>query len=89
MQSQRARLVAAAHDAWRRRAARLEALSARLAALDPQAVLARGYALALDAEGRAVTTASRLSVGAALHLVLASGSADAQVTAVQPGEEPR
>ncbi len=59
-------------------------LAASLRALSPQGTLDRGYAIARDASGAVVTTASALSPGTALHLRFASGSADADVTQVRP-----
>ncbi|HOX87990.1 MAG TPA: exodeoxyribonuclease VII large subunit, partial [Burkholderiaceae bacterium] len=66
------------------RVQRLATLRARLEALDPQAVLARGYALALDAHGRAVTSSAVLAQGDALRLVFARGGASARVESVEP-----
>jgi exodeoxyribonuclease VII large subunit len=56
---------------------------ARLATLDPMAVLRRGYAIALDDTGRAVTRAQDLAVGAPLRLVLAEGAAGVRVESLQ------
>jgi exodeoxyribonuclease VII large subunit len=58
---------------------RLQTLTARLQALDPRAVLARGYSLAADAHGRVVTDAVRLAAGDLLRLQFARGSASARV----------
>ena len=61
----------------------LERLAARLRALDPQQVLARGYAWLIDdASGRAVTSSRQLAPGSRLQAVLADGMAAATVTAV-------
>lgn len=62
---------------------RLDALAARLRALDPSQVLARGYAWLGDANGRAVTSAHQLEVGQSLQAVLHDGSAEMQVIGVQ------
>jgi exodeoxyribonuclease VII large subunit len=59
-------------------------LAARLHALDPHAVLKRGYAIAFAADGQAVTDAARLSVGQGLTLRFSRGSADVQVHALLP-----
>jgi exodeoxyribonuclease VII large subunit len=60
---------------------RLESLAVRLNALDPQRVLARGYAWLVDAtSNRAVTTARQLRIGSRLQAVLADGVVDAVVT---------
>jgi len=67
--------------------ARLQTLQARLQALDPQAVLARGYALATDAGGRVVTDAARLAAGDLLRLRFARGGARARVEQADAGGE--
>ena len=77
------RMAAAAWQGYNGRARRLDSLAGRLTALDPQAVLARGYSIALDAEGRAVTDSARLACGDALHVVFASGAAETRVEAIQ------
>ncbi|HWU68037.1 MAG TPA: exodeoxyribonuclease VII large subunit, partial [Stenotrophobium sp.] len=70
---------------------RLQALDSRLAraesllhGLSPQAVLDRGYAIALAADGRALTDAEQLQAGAMLELRLARGRVEAEVKAVKP-----
>lgn len=63
-------------------AMRFTALSARLHALDPHAVLKRGYAMAVSSEGAIVTDAARLQVGNALTLRFARGGAAVQVQAL-------
>ena len=71
------------------RAERLERLAARLQTLDPQQVLARGYAWLIDdVSGRAVTSARQLVPGSRLQAVLADGMAAATVTAVTCNPEP-
>lgn len=64
-------------------AQRLDALAARLRALDPQQVLARGYAWLSDAAGRPVTSVQQVATGAALQAVLHDGTADVVVTGVR------
>lgn len=54
---------------------RLDGLAARLAALDPQQVLARGYAWLDDGQGRALTSVNQLQTGQTLRAVLADGEA--------------
>ncbi len=62
---------------------RLAAFEAALRALDPTAVLARGYAIALDPRtGRAVLDADTLAPGDALSLRFARGAATARVERV-------
>jgi exodeoxyribonuclease VII large subunit len=53
----------------------LERLARTLESLNPKAVLQRGYAIAFDAEGKAVRSARSLSAGQHLRLVLAQGEA--------------
>jgi exodeoxyribonuclease VII large subunit len=79
------RLVEALHEQQTSRAARLDVLHARLAALDPAHVLARGYAWVRDAAGRPISTTAALSAGDAFSVVLRDGRVEAVVTAVLPG----
>ena len=58
----------------------LARLAASLDALSPLSVLARGYAIARDDEGRVIKDAKRLSVGSNVRVLLGSGSFDATVT---------
>jgi exodeoxyribonuclease VII large subunit len=78
------RLQMHARDALRRRLqdaqARLLRCEAPLNSLDPHAVLERGYAIALDANGRALTDAAAAGAGDELRIVLAHGELAARVT---------
>jgi exodeoxyribonuclease VII large subunit len=78
--------------AWRHRLqaeqGRLQTLAARLQALDPLAVLARGYALVADERGRVVADAARLAPGDLLRLRFARGAAAARVQDVEPEPPP-
>jgi exodeoxyribonuclease VII large subunit len=67
-----------------RQAQRLQAAAQRLSALDPQRVLARGYAWMVDAQGRPVLSARSVSAGDRLAAVWADGSAQVEVLQVQP-----
>jgi exodeoxyribonuclease VII large subunit len=69
--------------ALRAQGMRLESLQARLSALDPQRVLARGYAWLDDGQGRALTSVAQLSAGQKVHAVLADGEAQMQVLAIE------
>jgi exodeoxyribonuclease VII large subunit len=62
-----------------RRQARLDAMTGRLAALDPHAVLARGFSIVRDADGRTVRDAAQLAPGDRLALTFARGGAEARV----------
>src|SRR5687767_1179979 len=66
-----------------RRGARLSQLSGRLHALSPLATLSRGYAVARDAKGRALTSVARFSESMEFDLVLKDGLVGARVTRVQ------
>ena len=63
---------------------RVESLAARLRALDPSQVLARGYAWLSDAGGVPVMSVTRMKVGDPLRAVLHDGAADVQVTGLRP-----
>ncbi len=77
----------ASRDTLARQQARLDALDARLQALDPQHVLARGYAWLDDGAGGAVTSVHRLLPGADVRAVLADGSLDLRVLGVLPSSQ--
>ncbi len=62
------------------RVQRLEAYGQRLEALDPQHVLARGYAWLTDQRGRVVQSVQQLSPGQAVNARLADGAAGLTVT---------
>ncbi|WP_334157440.1 exodeoxyribonuclease VII large subunit [Oryzomicrobium sp.] len=70
---------------------RLAHLGAALAHLSPEGVLARGYALAFDAEGRIVRQAAALRPGDGLSLRLHEGSAAVRVesTSLVPAAAPK
>ena len=61
---------------------RLTALTARLHAIDPHAVLARGYAIAFGPDGHAVSDAAQLHSNDELRLMFARGGARVQVRSV-------
>jgi exodeoxyribonuclease VII large subunit len=66
-----------------RRHARLTRMADRLALLDPQQVLARGYAVIQSASGQVVTAPSQLRVNERLTVSLAEGQADVIAREVQ------
>lgn len=68
----------------RARSLHLDGLQARLAALDPRQVLARGYAWLDDGQGRALSTVAQLQPGQQVHAVLADGEAQMQVLQTRP-----
>lgn len=67
--------------------AKLNTLERSLYQLDPNAVLARGYALATGPDGRVVRDAATLAPGASLKIDFARGSAQATVDQVVAGPE--
>ena len=62
------------------------ALTAKLGALNPLNVLARGYAAAFDDDGKPVTRAEGLSAGQNLHIRFADRTADAVIKGVRESE---
>jgi exodeoxyribonuclease VII large subunit len=79
------RLVRGGGSQQRRAAAWLDALQARLEALDPSRVLSRGYAWVTDASGRPLVSAHGVLPGQTLKAVWADGEATAQVLDVHTG----
>jgi len=79
--------VRAARSVERRRS-RVQELAGRMDALSPLNTLARGYAVARDAEGHALGSAAAFTAGQVFALVLRDGQVDAAVTAVRPGAPP-
>lgn len=65
-------------------------LGQQLTALDPEAVLRRGYALVrhgADLTGTVVLQAETLNLGDSIHIQLGQGSLEAQVTALSPSRD--
>lgn len=77
-----ARVQRAGAVALQRHADGLARQAARLAALDPKRVLARGYAWVEDSAGRPLVSSRALVVGQPLRAVWADGGAAVSVTAV-------
>ena len=63
--------------------AQYAALAAKLDAMSPLKVLARGYSIALNGEGRALRGASELAAGDKIRLLLARGEAECTVDSVK------
>jgi exodeoxyribonuclease VII large subunit len=63
----------------------LAAAAGRLNALSPLATLSRGYAVARDREGRALTSTRQFRAGLRFELLLHDGRVDADATDVHPG----
>jgi exodeoxyribonuclease VII large subunit len=66
-----------------RRSKQLDALAATVRAFDPQRVLERGYALALDARGEAVKQVAGVEPGDAITLRISDGRLDVTVDRVE------
>jgi exodeoxyribonuclease VII large subunit len=83
-----ARLAERLQTVWRatfeRRAGDVHRASARLDALSPLKVLARGYAIATRADGRAVRSADDVAAGDVVHVRVRDARVDATVNRVEP-----
>lgn len=77
-------------NALRQRQHRLELLAGKLSALDPKAILSRGYSITFDgATNRVLKSAAATREGRTLRIVLHEGELKAQVTArLVPNEKP-
>ncbi|MDR1936580.1 MAG: exodeoxyribonuclease VII large subunit [Candidatus Accumulibacter sp.] len=67
-----------------RKTALFSRLEASLAHLDPRKVMARGYSLVYDAEGRVVRNSQTLEPNDSVTVSFHTGQAKAQITLVQP-----
>ena len=67
-------------------AANVSALNARLQSLSPLAVLDRGYALVLDAQGGMVRSTTQISPGDQLTTRLSDGAFTSRVEAAAPNK---
>ncbi len=75
-----ARLQRSGRQALDAHRSRADALSSHLQHLGPLAVLARGYAIARDAEGRVLRSATAVAAGDAVDVQLADGKLHTRVT---------
>ncbi len=78
------RLTNAGRTHFETRRQRLQALSAHLDHLNPQAVLSRGYSIVTLDDGVIVRDSKQLEIGAPVNLTLARGSARARVEEARP-----
>jgi exodeoxyribonuclease VII large subunit len=69
-----------------RRRARVETAAAHLNGVSPLATLARGYAVAREPGGSALTSVSRFGPGTLFELLLRDGRIDARAASVHPGD---
>lgn len=81
------RLEAALNRTYAAAAERLTSHAATLKAIDPNAVLNRGYALVTTPDGTLVTDATTQSTGSSLHIRFASTSLTATVDTVEKGKK--
>lgn len=81
--------ISAAFDLlYTSKASRISVVSSRLAALNPMAVLSRGYAAVFDGGGKVLTSVSGLNEGDEVSLEVSDGRANAKITKIIPkGEE--
>jgi len=79
LDGQRERILRAAKAGSGNAGATLNEMRAKLAALDPGAVLERGYALITDRKGAALTGIDMLSPGDDVQIRLRDGTADAVI----------
>lgn len=81
------RLARALHRATERRERRLDALRNSLGHLDPTQVLARGYSIVRDSDGRVRQSSTGLATGHTLDITFSEGGAE--VTVRQPRFPPK
>lgn len=81
-------LIRAIRERLQRINARLAACQSQLTALDPHAVLNRGYALVLDEQSQVVTDARGVQPDQSLSVQLAKGLLDVRVQAAHPSGKP-
>lgn len=86
---QSARLSRAAEQTKTKTEMRLQALTDRLQALNPLAVLQRGYSVVKDDEQRIVGSVKPLQIGQTVQIVFNDGSVDAQVLSVHKKRKSR
>ena len=80
------RLQRAGQTLLARRQAQVDALAAHLQHLNPESVLARGYAIARDTHGRVLRSATEIATEATVEVQLASGRLLTQVTGRIPAD---
>ena len=78
------RLAEAMRHRLERDRRRLESRTGLLQAVSPLATLQRGYAIALDADGRTISSITATATGADIAVRLQDGTLDCTVTAATP-----
>ncbi len=82
------RISGAFENLYSAKANRLSVVSSKLTALNPMAVISRGYAAVFDGEGKVINSVSGLNKGEEITFNLSDGKAKAEITQVIPkGEE--
>mgnify|MGYP001764827595 CR=1 FL=1 len=77
-------LARALHRQLQDRQASVNRMAAHLAHLNPDAVLARGYSVVRNAQGKLVRNSNQIQIDESLDLRFQQGSAKARVTKVEP-----
>ncbi|RTL50607.1 MAG: exodeoxyribonuclease VII large subunit [Rhodocyclaceae bacterium] len=77
----------AIHSRLQQRQGTLERLAASLAALNPEATLARGYSIVRDEAGKVVSSAGQLAPGVGVRLQFACGSAHGHIDSVETHQD--
>jgi exodeoxyribonuclease VII large subunit len=80
------RLQAGINTAVHKRQCELDTLTAKINGFNPTCILARGYSLVTDLQGKIVRDAQALKMGESILLQLAQGSARAKVTDITPAD---
>ena len=80
------RLEAAVDKKMRQRDGELKALAQKLSALDPLAVLSRGYTALKGEDGRIIGRVSELYEGQRISLIMADGHAEAEIISKEAKE---
>lgn len=75
----KAQLPTALQRAWQQQGQRLERASLRLNLLDPHLVLARGYAMLSDGQGKTIASCQQTAPGQAITATLVDGTVDLRV----------
>ncbi len=82
------RISGAFENLYSAKANRLSVVSSKLTALNPMAVISRGYAAVFDGDGKVINSVSSLKKGEEITFNLSDGKAKAEITQVIPkGEE--
>ena len=75
---------AAFESVFKEKASRLSVVSSKLTALNPMAVLSRGYAAVFDGDGKVINSVSSLKKDDEITLNVADGKAKAKITDIIP-----